>query len=123
MSTTIYGTKVDLPLGISPSAFHKLAHPIGEIGTSRAATKANIPMALSTYSTTAVEDVVAEGLGSPYAMQLSLMKSRAANLELIKRAEGEHKPLSKRTTRSTSLADSFRLTVCSVRDEGDLGDG
>ncbi|GAA6006867.1 hypothetical protein JCM10207_009118 [Rhodosporidiobolus poonsookiae] len=87
MSSEIYGTKVSLPFGFSPSAFQKLAHPIGEIGTSRAAAKANTSMTLSTYSSTAVEDVVREGNGNPYAMQLSMMKSRSANLEIIQRAE------------------------------------
>lgn len=77
-----------LPFGFSPSAFQCLAHPDGELATSRAAAKAGIPMTLSTYSTTAVEDVVAQGKGNPYAMQLSIMKSREANLSIIRRAEG-----------------------------------
>lgn len=109
-STTIYGQKVrvralsrayrricspsdplqvDLPLGFSPTAFQGLAHPVGERGTSRAAARANIPMTLSTYSTTSIEDVVAAGSGNPYAMQLSVMKSRGANLEILQRAESE----------------------------------
>lgn len=45
-------------------------------------------MTLSTYSCTSIEDVAAAGTGNPYAMQLSIMKSRAANLEIIQRAEG-----------------------------------
>lgn len=55
-----------------------------------AASKAGIPMCLSTYSTTSIEDVVAAGQGAiPYVMQLSVMKSREANLEIIRRAESE----------------------------------
>lgn len=80
-----------MPLGLSPSAFHRLAHPDGELATSRAAAKNGIPMALSTYSTTSVEDVLEQGksYGNPYAMQLSVMKSRDANLSIIRRAESE----------------------------------
>jgi (S)-2-hydroxy-acid oxidase len=66
-----------------------MAHPDGEAGTSRAAAMAGIPMILSTYSTTSIEDVVKAGQGQgSYCMQLSVMKSRAANLEILKRAEG-----------------------------------
>ncbi|GAA5874320.1 hypothetical protein JCM8547_007562 [Rhodosporidiobolus lusitaniae] len=87
MSTSIYGVKTSIPFGFSPSAFQGLANPIGEIGSSHAAAKANTSMTLSTYSTTSIEDVVAAGNGNPYAMQLSIMKSREANLEIIRRAE------------------------------------
>ncbi|GAA6042939.1 hypothetical protein JCM8097_000007 [Rhodosporidiobolus ruineniae] len=87
MSASIYGQKTSLPFGFSPSAFQKLAHPIGEIGTSRVAARHNIPMTLSTYSATSVEDVVAEGKGNPYAMQLSIMKLGEANFSIIRRAE------------------------------------
>lgn len=79
-----------MPLGFSPTAFQKMAHPDGEGGTSRAAASAGIPMILSTYSTTSIEDVVKAGQGQGvYCMQLSVMKSRAANLEILKRAEGK----------------------------------
>ena len=80
-----------MPLGLSPTAFHRLAHNDGEIATSRAAAKAGIPMALSTYSNTSIEDVAAQGQGheSAYCMQLSVMKSRDANLSILRRAERE----------------------------------
>lgn len=82
-----------MPLGFSPTAFQKMAHPDGEAGTSRAAASAGIPMILSTYSTTSIEDVVKAGQGEGvYCMQLSVMKSRAANLEILKRAEGKSRP-------------------------------
>ena len=58
-------TQIALPLGFSPSAMHCLAHPDGEKATSRAAAKMNIPMALSTYSTTSIEDVKQEGGDNP----------------------------------------------------------
>lgn len=67
---------------------HCLAHPDGEKATSRAAAKMNIPMALSTYSTTSIEDVKQEGGDNPYAFQLSIVKDRNMTLNWIKRAEG-----------------------------------
>lgn len=90
-SRIVNNPQVTMPLGLSPSAFHRLAHHDGELATSRAAAKAGIPMALSTYSNTSVEDVVAQGkdYGNPYCMQLSVMKSREANLSILRRAESE----------------------------------
>ncbi|GAA6022734.1 hypothetical protein JCM10207_008083 [Rhodosporidiobolus poonsookiae] len=86
-STTIFGQKVAFPLGFSPTGNHKLAHPQGEIATSNAAAKFGIGMALSTYSTVALEDVIAQGQGNPYVMQCSLVKDEQTNLQLIQRAE------------------------------------
>jgi (S)-2-hydroxy-acid oxidase len=66
---------------------HCLAHPDGEKATSRAAARMNIPMGLSTYATTSLEDVRREGGDNPYAFQLSIVKDRNMTLSWIKRAE------------------------------------
>lgn len=87
-STTVFGTKVSFPFGFSPAAMHALAHPEGEVGTSRAAAKVGAPMLLSTYSTMSMEDVIAEGTGNPYAFQITMVKDRTKTREMIKRAEG-----------------------------------
>ncbi|KAI1144878.1 FMN-dependent dehydrogenase [Nemania diffusa] len=86
-STTIFGTKVKFPFGFSPTAMQGLAHPDGEVATSRAVTSANIPMGLSSYSTINLEDVIAESKGNPYAMQISLLKNKDAMMQLARRAE------------------------------------
>jgi (S)-2-hydroxy-acid oxidase len=65
---------------------HKMAHPDGERGTSRAAAQAGIAMTLSTYSTDSLEDVVAQQQGNPYAFQMSFFKNREVTLSLIRRA-------------------------------------
>lgn len=87
MSTEIFGTKVPSPLGFAPAAAHKLAHPEGEIATSRAAAKNKLPMCLSAWSTVALEDVVAQGSRNPYAMQMSFFKDHSIAERIIKRAE------------------------------------
>jgi len=52
----------------------------------------NVPMCLSSWANTAIEDVVAAGQGKiPYAMQLSVVEDPEANLFTIKKAEGEVK--------------------------------
>ncbi|PMD56828.1 FMN-dependent dehydrogenase [Hyaloscypha bicolor E] len=87
MSTTIFGTKVSFPLGFAPAAMHKLAHPDGEVATSRAAANNGIAMGLSAWSTTPMEDVIAEGKGNPYGFQVTLLKDRNIALKMVKRAE------------------------------------
>lgn len=76
-----------MPLGFSPSAMHRLAHPDGELATSRAAASHNIAMALSSYSTKSLEDVKAQGASNPYAMQLCVLRDRSTTKQILERAE------------------------------------
>lgn len=89
MSTECFGTRVSMPLGFSPAAFHALAHPDGELGTSRAAAKAGVNMVLSTYSNTSVADVTAQGKGyeNAYGMQLSMVIDWESNMHIVRNAE------------------------------------
>lgn len=68
-----------------------LAHPDGEKATARAAAKAGIPMGVSTYATTSLEDVKSAGdeavPGNTYMLQLYIFKNRQATENLVKRAE------------------------------------
>ncbi|UPX12832.1 (S)-2-hydroxy-acid oxidase [Ascochyta rabiei] len=66
---------------------HCLAHPDGELATSRTASKMGIPMALSSYATTSLEDVIAQGGENPYMMQMCIVKDRNITTQLLKRAE------------------------------------
>ncbi|KAL4750641.1 hypothetical protein BDW72DRAFT_213262 [Aspergillus terricola var. indicus] len=86
-STEILGTKVSLPFGFSPAASQKLAHPDGELATSRAAAKFGICMGLSSYSNYSLEDVAAQGIGNPYVMQMCVLRDRSITLQLLQRAE------------------------------------
>lgn len=76
-----------MPLGFSPSAMHRLAHPDGELGTSRAAAACSVPMVLSSYSTESMENVKAQGASNPYAMQLCVLRDRATTKQILERAE------------------------------------
>ncbi|RGP76912.1 s-2-hydroxy-acid oxidase [Fusarium longipes] len=86
-STSILGRKVAFPFGFSPAAAHKVAHQDGEIGTSMAAAENNIPMALSAYGTTSMEEVIEVGNGNPYFMQLNLLKNKSITKSIATRAE------------------------------------
>ena len=89
-STQCFGITSRFPLGFSPAAMHKLAHPDGEVGTSHAAGKAGVNMILSQYATASIEEVIAagEGSGNAYGFQVCLVDDWAANVQSIKRAEG-----------------------------------
>ncbi|KAL8801776.1 MAG: hypothetical protein Q9182_004248 [Xanthomendoza sp. 2 TL-2023] len=66
---------------------HKLAHPDGEVATSRAAAKMKIAMAVSSYATASLEDVKAEGGDNPYMIQMCVVKDREITLQLLRSAE------------------------------------
>jgi (S)-2-hydroxy-acid oxidase len=76
-----------MPLGFSPSAMHRLAHPDGELAASRAAASYNIAMALSSYSTESLENVKMQGASNPYAMQLCVLRDRYTTQQMLERAE------------------------------------
>ncbi|OQD85020.1 hypothetical protein PENANT_c011G00987 [Penicillium antarcticum] len=86
-STRIFDTNIKFPFGFSPTAMQTLAHPDGEIGTSKACAANNTLMGLSNYSCIDLEEVISHGIGNPYVMQMSLLKNKAAMIQMIKRAE------------------------------------
>jgi 4-hydroxymandelate oxidase len=86
LTTPLLGQELSMPIAIAPTAFHKLAHPEGEVATARAAAKAGCLMVLSTLSTCSIEEVMAEANG-PLWFQLYVYKDRGATKALIERAE------------------------------------
>jgi 4-hydroxymandelate oxidase len=86
LTTTILNQKVSMPILIAPTAFHRLAHPEGEIATARAASAAGTIMTLSTLSNSAVEEVAQAANGSLW-FQLYVYKDRGATKDLVQRVE------------------------------------
>ncbi|KIX93919.1 uncharacterized protein Z520_10256 [Fonsecaea multimorphosa CBS 102226] len=86
-SLEMFGAPIPVPIGFAPSAAHRLAHPEGEVATSRAAARAGIPMGLSSWSTASIEDVASQGSGNPYIMHLTIMKNRERTIQTIRRIE------------------------------------
>ncbi|HTR54626.1 MAG TPA: alpha-hydroxy acid oxidase [Kofleriaceae bacterium] len=86
LATTVLGQRVALPIVVAPTAFHRLAHPDGELASVRGAGDAGTIFVLSTLSTTAVEDVVAAASG-PVWFQLYVYKDRGATEALVRRVE------------------------------------
>jgi (S)-2-hydroxy-acid oxidase len=85
--TTILGDKVSSPICIAPTAMQKMAHPDGEVATSKAAAKTNTLMTLSSWSTTSIEDVAKADPKGLRWFQLYVYKDRVVTMDLIRRAE------------------------------------
>ena len=86
LTTTALGEPIALPVLVAPTAFHRLAHPDGELATVRAAGDAGTIFVLSTLSNTAVEQVVAAATG-PVWFQLYVYRDRGATEALVNRVE------------------------------------
>lgn len=86
LTTTVLGETLALPIAVAPTAFHRLAHPEGELATVRGAGDAGTLFILSTLSNTKVEDVVAAASG-PVWFQLYVYKDRKATEALVQRVE------------------------------------
>jgi isopentenyl diphosphate isomerase/L-lactate dehydrogenase-like FMN-dependent dehydrogenase len=69
LSTRVLGQDVAMPILVAPTAFHRLAHPEGEVATVRAAGQAGTEAA------------------GPVWFQLYVYKDREATLSLVQRAE------------------------------------
>lgn len=74
------------PVGIAPTAFHRLVHPEGEAATARGAVASGAPFALSSRSTVAIEAVAQEFNGNPWWFQVYLMHDRTISDALVMRA-------------------------------------
>ena len=86
LATTMLGQPIAFPIGVAPTAFHRLACDGGEIATARAAKTAGTLFILSSLSNTAMESVFAEA-GSPRWFQLYIYRDRGITAELVQRAE------------------------------------
>ncbi|KAF1961228.1 S-2-hydroxy-acid oxidase [Byssothecium circinans] len=93
--TTVFGHSIDFPLCVSPTGLQAMAHPDGDLATSRACAKRNIHMGVSSFANYSIEEIVKasnleqKGTGSKIAhcMQLYTMKDRARQQRILQRAE------------------------------------
>jgi 4-hydroxymandelate oxidase len=85
-STVVLGRRWPWPLFLCPTAFHRMAHPDGELGTARAAAARDITMTLSTSSSTDLAEVAAAG--GPRWFQVYLLADAEARRVQVERAVG-----------------------------------
>ena len=86
ISTTVFGEPVSMPILIAPTALQGLAHPEGEIATTKAAGAAKTLMTLATLSTSSIEEAMAVATG-PVWFQVYVFKDREIAASLVQRAE------------------------------------
>src|SRR5215831_6347162 len=93
LAVTLLNCRAALPVVIAPTAFHRLAHPEGELATARAAAAAGTIMIASMASTVAIGEVAAAvrettGGASPNLwFQIYLQPDRGFTEAIIRRAE------------------------------------
>jgi (S)-2-hydroxy-acid oxidase len=83
----VLGYRSAIPMGVAPTAMQKLAHSDGEMGVARACRKAEVPMGLSSFATTSLEDVREASGEIPNVLQLYLFEEREHSAKLIQRAK------------------------------------
>lgn len=91
-STIVFGKRIALPLCLSPAGLQGMAHPDGELATSRAAAKMGINMGISTFANFDFDAIMSDGEQSPhstphYALQMYTMRDKALQERIIRRAE------------------------------------
>jgi 4-hydroxymandelate oxidase len=91
MSRTIFGTKWNNPIALSPVSAQKAFHPDGEIGVARAAGTRGHLMMLSTAATSSIEDAIA-ARGGPVWQQLYPTNVWEVGRAIVKRAEAAGSP-------------------------------
>ncbi|XP_054420728.1 2-Hydroxyacid oxidase 2 [Pteronotus mesoamericanus] len=85
--TTIQGEEISAPIGISPTGFHRLAWPDGEMSTARAAQAAGICYITSSYASCNLEDIIATAPRGFRWFQLYVRTDRQLSKQLIQKAE------------------------------------
>ncbi|MEV0006244.1 alpha-hydroxy acid oxidase [Micromonospora sp. NPDC050980] len=83
---TVQGSPVAAPIGIAPTAYHRLVHADGELATVRAAGRQGLPAVVSTFASVPLEQL-AEVATAPLWFQLYCFRDRALTVDLARRAE------------------------------------
>ncbi|XP_013193112.1 2-Hydroxyacid oxidase 1 [Amyelois transitella] len=87
MRTKVLGNEVCLPVGISPSAMQRMAHPEGEVANVKAAEAEGTVYILSTIATSSIEEVARAAPKAIKWFQLYIYNDREVTKNLVSRAE------------------------------------
>ena len=92
----LFGLSHAAPILLAPLAYHRIAHPQGEVATITGATALDTSMVVSTLSSVAMEELASAAQGAaaelgrtppPLWFQLYCQPDRGHTLELVRRAE------------------------------------
>ena len=85
MSVDVFGTSLEMPVGLAPAGLARLVHRDGELAAAKAAGRAGTVFAVSTASSCSIEEI-AEVATGPLWFQLYLWKDREVVASLVRRA-------------------------------------
>jgi 4-hydroxymandelate oxidase len=85
-ATTLLGQPLPTPFLVAPMAYHRLAHPDGEVATAAGAARAGVPLVASTQASVSLEDTAAAEPEAPRWFQLYVHRDRGYAAELVHRA-------------------------------------
>jgi L-lactate dehydrogenase (cytochrome) len=87
-STTMLGSKVDMPFYVTATALGKLGHPEGEVVLTRAAHKHNVVQMIPTLASCSFDEIVDARQGDQVQwLQLYVNKDRAITKRIVEHAE------------------------------------
>ena len=86
LSTEVLGSKIDMPLFLSPVAMQKLFHHDGDKASARAAEKFGTFYSMSTMATSSIEEI-ANVAGGPKMFQIYIHKTQGLTYNLIDRCK------------------------------------
>ncbi|KAJ5159903.1 oxidoreductase [Penicillium canariense] len=89
-STTLFDRNIKFPLCVAPAGLQAMAHPDGELATSRACARVGVHMGVSSYANHSVEQITSAGteIGPiHHVMQLYSMTDREKEARIVRRAE------------------------------------
>jgi (S)-2-hydroxy-acid oxidase/4-hydroxymandelate oxidase len=87
LATRALGRSIPFPIGFSPTAFHRLVHPDGEVATARAAKALDMPMIVSAMSSVALDEIAAQSSNANLWLQTYIFADRELTRQLVRRAE------------------------------------
>jgi 4-hydroxymandelate oxidase len=81
----LFGCELESPILLAPVAYHRLYHAEGEIGTARGANAAGAGLVVSTFTTTAINEI-ARNTQQPIWFQLYVQRDREFTKDMVQRA-------------------------------------
>jgi len=83
---SLFGTAYATPVGIAPTAYHRLVDAEGEVATARGATAAGALFVVAMFASRTLEDIAAAAAGNVW-LQLYWLRRRDVMRSLAERAE------------------------------------
>ncbi|BFV60998.1 alpha-hydroxy acid oxidase [Kitasatospora sp. CMC57] len=83
--TELLGARIATPVGVAPTAYHRLLHPDGELATAHGAGTAGALYVVSLFASRTVEEIAAAATG-PLWLQLYWLRRREVLAGLVDRA-------------------------------------